>query len=118
MVTNYVKTVSYWNLAVVEKTVMITKFFICGILLYENAINTKEDSLLNRDTEKLERLAFFETIYQIEKWSEVEDTHAVNKADLLRNISAAYKLISKNRERLIYIYICIAYYEISIYLEK
>ena len=94
--TNYLKTLSYWNLAVFEKTVMITKSFICGILLYENAINTKLDISLKCDIEKIERLASLETIHQIAKWGEVEDTHDVNKADLLRNISAAYILISKN----------------------
>lgn len=94
--TNYVKSLSYWNLAVFEKTVMITKSFICGILLCENAINAEVIPSLKCDIEKIERLASLETIHQTEKWGEVEDTHDVNKADLLRNISAAYILVSKN----------------------
>ncbi|KAK5962777.1 ATP synthase complex assembly protein ATP12 PWA37_005224 [Arxiozyma heterogenica] len=93
---NYVKTLSYWNLAVFEKTVMMTKSFICGILLCENAIKTKIIPSLKCGIEKIERLASLETIHQTDKWGEVEDTHDVNKADLLRNISAAYILAFKN----------------------
>lgn len=94
--TNYIKALSYWNLAVFEKTVMMTKSFICGILLCENAIKTKIIPSLKCNIEKIERLASLETIHQTEKWGKVEDTHDVNKVDLLRNISAAYILVSKN----------------------
>ncbi|CAL9736227.1 protein Atp12p, mitochondrial [Monosporozyma servazzii] len=87
--TNYLKSLSYWNLAVFEKTVMITKSFICGLLLTENVIKKETLPSLKCDIEKMERLASLETIHQAKKWGEVEDTHDVNKADLLRNISAA-----------------------------
>lgn len=87
--TNYLKSLSYWNLAVFEKTVMITKSFICGLLLTENVVRKEVLPSLKCDIEKMERLASLETIHQAKKWGEVEDTHDVNKADLLRNISAA-----------------------------
>lgn len=93
--SRYLKSLSYWNLAVFEKTVMMTKSFICGLLLTENVIKSETLPSLKCDMEKMERLASLETIHQTEKWGEVEDTHDVNKADLLRNISAASLIACK-----------------------
>lgn len=85
----YLKSLSLWNLAVFEKTVMTTKSFICGILLCENSVKICPIPTLKCDVEMIARLASLETIHQTGKWGEVEDTHDVDKADLLRNISAA-----------------------------
>lgn len=95
--TNYLKSLSYWNLAVFEKTVMITKSFICGIILCENTIRETNIPSLQCDVKDIEKLCTLETIHQVKKWGEVEDTHDVNKVDMLRNISAA-SIVASNHD--------------------
>ena len=39
--------------------------------------------------EEIAQAATLETIYQVERWGEVEDTHDVDKRDIRRNVTAA-----------------------------
>ncbi|CAI1506844.1 hypothetical protein SEUBUCD646_0J00400 [Saccharomyces eubayanus] len=87
---NYMNSLSPWDLAILEKTVLTTKSFICGVLLMEN--KKISDNLLpglKTDMEKIVRAATLETIFQIERWGEVEDTHDVDKRDIKRKIHTA-----------------------------
>ncbi|AMD20344.1 HDL400Cp [Eremothecium sinecaudum] len=85
---NYLKQLDVWDVAVFEKTVLTTKSFICGMLLLENKSSTKSE-MLPITMEEIAQAATLETIYQVEKWGEVEDTHDVEKRDIRRNINAA-----------------------------
>ncbi|AGO12218.1 AaceriAEL140Cp [[Ashbya] aceris (nom. inval.)] len=84
----YMDSLAVWDLAVFEKVVLTTKSFICGILLLQNKIGTAAPAL-KLSTEDIARAATLETIYQVERWGEVEDTHDVNHRDIRRNINAA-----------------------------
>ncbi|AAS52545.1 AEL140Cp [Eremothecium gossypii ATCC 10895] len=84
----YMDNLSVWDFAVFEKVVLTTKSFICGILLLQNKIG-KAAPALKLSTEEIARAATLETIYQVERWGEVEDTHDVNHRDIRRNINAA-----------------------------
>ncbi|CCD23069.1 ATP synthase complex assembly protein ATP12 NDAI_0B00350 [Naumovozyma dairenensis CBS 421] len=91
---NYMKSLSMWDLAIFERVVLITKSFICGILLLQNKspLITAPSSLrddLQISTEDIAHLATLEIFHQTERWGEVEDTHDVNKRDIRRNINAA-----------------------------
>lgn len=85
----YLDTLSLWNLAVFEKTVLTTKSFICGILMLQNKASLDTVTALEVDMEKIVKAATLETIHQVERWGEVEDTHDVDKRDVRRNIHAA-----------------------------
>ncbi|CCK69342.1 ATP synthase complex assembly protein ATP12 KNAG_0C02310 [Huiozyma naganishii CBS 8797] len=93
--TKYLNSLSPWNLALFEKTVLTTKSFICGILLIENKTNPVHQKNLTYSLDEIERAATLEIIYQTDRWGEVEDTHDVNKHDIKRNLAAvavaAYK---------------------------
>ena len=86
---NYLDTLSYWDLAVFEKTVLTTKSFICGILLVQNKSRVNEFKDLVYTVDDIVEASTLEVIYQTERWGEVEDTHDVNKRDIKRNVSAA-----------------------------
>lgn len=86
----YLNTLSMWDLAVFEKTVLTCKSFICGVLLLLNKAESGVTAPgLKYSMEDIARAATLETIYQIERWGEVEDTHDVDKRDIRRNINAA-----------------------------
>lgn len=86
----YVDSLSLWDLAVFEKTVLTSKSFICGMLLLLNKTHNSIDiPELNVTMEDIARASTLETIHQVERWGEVEDTHDVDKRDVRRNINAA-----------------------------
>ncbi|CCE61349.1 hypothetical protein TPHA_0A02670 [Tetrapisispora phaffii CBS 4417] len=86
---NYLRSLSYWDLAIFEKVVLTTKSFICGILVILNKTNGSSELGISHTTEDIIRYSTLETIFQTERWGEVEDTHDVNKRDIFRNITAA-----------------------------
>ncbi|CCC71965.1 hypothetical protein NCAS_0I02970 [Naumovozyma castellii] len=87
---NYLNSLSLWDLAVFEKTVLVTKSFVCGILLLQNkASKTVPLKQLQVDAERIAHLATLEITHQTRRWGEVEDTHDVNKVDIRRNIGVA-----------------------------
>ncbi|KAL3235055.1 Protein ATP12, mitochondrial [Nakaseomyces bracarensis] len=87
--TKYMDSLSLWDLAIFEKTVLTTKSFICGVLLLESLTNVHTEQMLAHSLEDIIRLATLETIFQIERWGEVEDTHDVDKRDIKRNLASA-----------------------------
>lgn len=98
----YLDSLSLWDLAIFEKTVLTTKSFICGLLLLLNKSgNVTDIPELKCSMEDIARAATLETIYQVERWGEVEDTHDVDKRDVRRNIHAAaivaYEIPSKSK---------------------
>lgn len=86
---NYLNTLTMWELAIFEKTVIVTKSFICGILLIENKSRKTTIPDLIVDVDDIIRASTLETIYQIERWGEVEDTHDINRCEMYRNILTA-----------------------------
>lgn len=86
---NYLNSLSLWNLAVFEKTVLSTKSFICGILLLQNKATSRVIPGLQYNISDIVKASTLEIIYQTERWGEVEDTHDVNKRDIMRNVNAA-----------------------------
>lgn len=87
--TKFLDSLSAWNLAVFEKTVLSSKSFMCGILLLVNKALQNNVKELVYTTDDIVEASTLETIYQTERWGEVEDTHDVNKRDIKRNINAA-----------------------------
>ncbi|EJS43206.1 atp12p [Saccharomyces arboricola H-6] len=88
--TKYMDGLSPWDLAILEKAVLTTKSFICGVLLLENKKYPEHlPSTLRVDMETIVRAATLETIFQTEKWGELEDTHDVDKRDFIRKIHTA-----------------------------
>lgn len=85
----FLDSLSAWDLAVFEKTVLTTKSFICGILLLQNKASANPEKALRYTMEDIAKAATLETIYQTERWGEVEDTHDVDKRDIRRNVYAA-----------------------------
>ncbi|GAV49320.1 hypothetical protein ZYGR_0N07270 [Zygosaccharomyces rouxii] len=85
----FLDSLSAWDLAIFEKTVLTTKSFICGILLLQNKASTDPAKGLQYTMEDIARAATLETIHQTERWGEVEDTHDVDKRDIRRNVHAA-----------------------------
>lgn len=85
----YLDSLTAWDLAVFEKTVLVTKSFICGLLLLQSKTLRKPSHGLEYTMEDIARAATLETIYQTERWGEVEDTHDVDKRDIRRNVHAA-----------------------------
>ncbi|CAI4542327.1 ADE_G0027830.mRNA.1.CDS.1 [Saccharomyces cerevisiae] len=86
----YMSSLSPWDLAILEKTVLTTKSFICGVLLLENKKDTANlIPALKTNMDNIVRAATLETIFQVEKWGEVEDTHDVDKRDIRRKIHTA-----------------------------
>ncbi|KAL6942815.1 hypothetical protein ACO0RG_001779 [Hanseniaspora osmophila] len=79
---NYMDSLSLWDLVIFEKTVLSTKSFICGLLLLNNqAFDVSMNEII--------RLSTMETLHQVDRWGEVEDTHDVDKRDISRNVNAA-----------------------------
>lgn len=83
----YLNSLSMWDFAVFEKAVLTTKSFLCGLLLLHNK-SQNPSSDMKVTMEKIAQFATLETIYQVERWGEVEDTHDVDKRDVRRNINA------------------------------
>lgn len=85
----FLDTLSLWDLAVFEKTVLTTKSFICGVLLLQNKASKKSAEGLESTMEAIAQAATLEIIHQTDRWGEVEDTHDVDKRDVRRQIHAA-----------------------------
>ncbi|CCE93564.1 ATP synthase complex assembly protein ATP12 TDEL_0G01970 [Torulaspora delbrueckii] len=85
----FLESLSLWDLAIFEKTVLTTKSFICGVLLLQNKALDKSAEGLTSTMESVAQAATLEIIHQTDRWGEVEDTHDVDKRDVRRNIHAA-----------------------------
>ena len=106
IVLNWLNQLPIYDLISLEKTILITKSFLCGIILLrsnvnnefflknlyqfnKNSINNNKKDYYYKSLEELIELGNLETIYQTKQWGEVEDTHDVDKLDWLRNLASA-----------------------------
>lgn len=102
IVLDWLNNLPIYDLVALEKVVLSSKSFLCGasILrsysanpeliksLYQvNKSNPEEHYY--KSIEEIIELGNLETIYQIQEWGEVEDTHDVDKVDWLRNLTSA-----------------------------
>lgn len=90
-----------YDLIALEKAILMSKSFLCGATilrsngsdperrhLYQPNKSAPED-YFSKTIEEVVEMGNLETIFQTAEWGEVEDTHDVDKADWLRNLSAA-----------------------------
>lgn len=102
VVLDWLDQLPIYDLIALEKTILTSKSFLCGISLLRSNVN--DDNTLNelyqinkqttedyyhKSLEELVELANLETIFQTGEWGEVEDTHDVDKHDWLRNLASA-----------------------------
>ncbi|KAG7660452.1 ATP12 [[Candida] subhashii] len=102
VVLDWLDNLPMFDLIALEKAILTTKSFLCGVsLLRSNSSNPeimKElyqfnkkgmDDYYHKTIEEIVELGNLETIFQTEEWGEVEDTHDVDKVDWLRNLASA-----------------------------
>lgn len=102
IVLDWMNHLSIYELVALEKAILTSKSFLCGIsLLRSNVSNTERQQELfqvNKSTpdnhyfktiDEVIELGNLETIFQTNQWGEVEDTHDVDKVDWLRNLTSA-----------------------------
>lgn len=103
VVLDWLNQLPIYDLIALEKTILTTKSFLCGITLLRSNVNDIEtlkelyqfnknsidEDYYHKTLEELVELGNLETIYQTEEWGEVEDTHDVDKHDWLRNLASA-----------------------------
>lgn len=101
IVMQWLKDVSVYDLIAIEKAVLISKSFLCGIaLLRSNGCDKAREEFYQVNKSHADdyyyisikgivELGNMETIFQIAKWGEVEDTHDVEKAEWIRSLSSA-----------------------------
>lgn len=90
-----------YDLVALEKAILSSKSFLCGAsILRSNVADTAkqaefyqlnkggEASYFKKSVEELVEMGNLETIFQTGEWGEVEDTHDVDNADWLRNLSS------------------------------
>lgn len=82
----WMDTLDVWQLVALEHATLVSKSLLCGVAIVRS--NSKNNSDVTA-LEDVARAATLETIYQTERWGEVEDTHDVGKADIRRNLAAA-----------------------------
>lgn len=102
IVLNWLDKLPIYDLVALEKAILTSKSFLCGVtLLRSNSSNVddiKNIYQFNKDQpedyyfksiDEIIELGNLETIFQTEEWGEVEDTHDVDKVDWLRNLTSA-----------------------------
>uniref|UniRef100_A0A060TB74 ARAD1D32824p n=1 Tax=Blastobotrys adeninivorans TaxID=409370 RepID=A0A060TB74_BLAAD len=82
IVTKWMESLDHWQLAALERTTIIAKSLLAGMLTITH----------KRSVDQISDLVNLEAIHQTELWGEVEDTHDVNHVDMRRFIGSAYLL--------------------------
>lgn len=90
-----------YDLVALEKAILSSKSFLVGVsILRTNVADKKNQAELyqlnkkseadyyRKSIEELVEMGNLETIFQTQEWGEVEDTHDVDNADWLRNLSS------------------------------
>lgn len=90
-----------YDLVALEKAILSSKSFLCGASILRSNVADKKRQVelyqLNKEREadyykksieELVEMCNLETIFQTQEWGEVEDTHDVDNADWLRNLSS------------------------------
>ncbi|OBA20350.1 ATP12-domain-containing protein [Metschnikowia bicuspidata var. bicuspidata NRRL YB-4993] len=102
VVLQWLDRLPIYDLVALEKAILSSKSFLCGAtVLRSNTTDEKTvpdlyqvnkqspDTYFRKSVEEIVELGNLETIFQTAEWGEVEDTHDVDKADWLRNLSSA-----------------------------
>ncbi|KAM9919127.1 hypothetical protein OXX59_008162 [Metschnikowia pulcherrima] len=102
IVLKWLDQLPIYDLVALEKAILSSKSFLCGAtVLRSNATDprtvpdlyqvnkTAPDLYFRKSVDEIVELGNLETIFQTAEWGEVEDTHDVDKADWLRNLSSA-----------------------------
>ncbi|CAH2350609.1 protein Atp12p, mitochondrial [[Candida] railenensis] len=102
VVLNWVESLSMYDLVALEKAILTTKSFLCGVTLLRSNCSNEEDiknlyqfnkasadDYYFRTIDEIVELGNMEIIFQTGEWGEVEDTHDVDKVDWLRNLTSA-----------------------------
>ncbi|KAL6453866.1 ATP12 Protein ATP12 [Candida maltosa Xu316] len=102
IVLDWLDQLPIYDLIALEKTILTSKSFLCGVALLRSNVNDEKtlkdvyqvnknsvDDYYHKSLEELIELANLETIFQTGEWGEVEDTHDVDKHDWLRNLASA-----------------------------
>lgn len=83
-VKKWLESLDTWDLVALEKATLTAKSFLSGVLILRSQDPNDKDRL---SLEEIAKAATLETIYQTERWGEVEDTHDVDKVDIRRNLA-------------------------------
>ncbi|GMM37126.1 ATP synthase complex assembly protein [Saccharomycopsis crataegensis] len=86
----FMDSLDVYSFVAFEKAVMSSKSFICG--MYTVMLSREADGQMRLELDNIIRASNLETIYQTERWGEVEDTHDVDKEDIKRNLTSAVLL--------------------------
>ncbi|EGW34848.1 uncharacterized protein SPAPADRAFT_57941 [Spathaspora passalidarum NRRL Y-27907] len=102
VVLDWLDNVPVFDLIALERAILTTKSFLCGVSLLRSNISDEEimksvyqlnknspEEYYHKTVEEIVELGNLETIFQTEEWGEVEDTHDVDKVDWLRNLASA-----------------------------
>ncbi|CCH63111.1 hypothetical protein TBLA_0J01130 [Henningerozyma blattae CBS 6284] len=76
---NYLDSLTPWNLAVMEHTVVATKSFLCGILLLQSWAPVKD----------IAELSLLEAICQAERWGSIPESHERERLQLEQSLHCA-----------------------------
>lgn len=95
----WLNSLPIYDLVALEKAILSSKSFLCGAsVIRSNAQGPRELYQVNKESEadffhktveEIVEMGNLETIFQTQEWGEVEDTHDVDNADWLRNLSSA-----------------------------
>lgn len=101
IVLQWLDQLPIYDLVALEKAILSLKSFLCGASILRSNVGDKskqaefyqlnkssEADYFKKSVEELVEMGNLETIFQTEEWGEVEDTHDVDKADWLRNLSS------------------------------
>lgn len=102
VVLQWLDQLPIYDLVALEKAILSSKSFLCGATILRSNVSdptalaqlyqvnkSSPEEYFSRSVEEIKELGDLETIIQTAEWGEVEDTHDVNNADWLRNLSAA-----------------------------
>lgn len=97
VVLDWLNHLPIYDLVALEKAILSAKSFLCGATILRSNANdaalyqvnkASTDAFFKKSVEEVVELGNLETIFQTGEWGEVEDTHDVDKADWLRNLSS------------------------------
>ncbi|WPK23229.1 hypothetical protein PUMCH_000458 [Australozyma saopauloensis] len=102
VVLKWLDLLPIYDLVALEKAILSSKSFLCGASILRSNVGD-EDAQKNlyqvnksdvsdyfyKSVDEIMELGNLETIFQTGEWGEVEDTHDVDNADWLRNLSSS-----------------------------
>lgn len=91
---DWMSQLDIWEVVALEKATLTGKSFLSGVAIirmHDKSVAMEEHEIL--ELEDIARAVTLETIYQTERWGEVEDTHDVDKVDVRRNLASASLLV-------------------------